>query len=125
MQLRICNRCVLVRAKNLQRAVLVLRRLRLAGDVAGNRLRIACKLFLARGIAKQAPSRHRPLAGTVDLGVRVEPSLNGQSPGALLVVIGSYLVLLHKQYDTPKSVPNFRCVPCQSQHWDGRVCWQG
>jgi hypothetical protein len=89
------DRRIIVLAENLQRAVLILLRLRLERDIGGNGLSVPRKLLLARGIAKQAPGRHRPLAGPVDLRIGVEPGLDGQSPGALLVGIGSHLTLLH------------------------------
>ena len=47
------DRPFVVLAEHLQRAVLVLRGLRLVRDVGGNVLRITRKLLLARGIAKQ------------------------------------------------------------------------
>src|SRR5439155_14253545 len=41
------------------------------------------------------PRRHRPLAGPIDLRIGVASGFDGQSPGALLVGIGSHLILLH------------------------------
>ena len=89
------DRRVVVLAEHLERAVLVLRCLRLERDIGCNGLRIPRKLLLARGVTKQAPGRHRPLAGPIDLRIGVKPGFDGQSPGPLLVGIGSHLILLH------------------------------
>src|SRR5882757_7616751 len=118
------DRRLVVLTEDFQRAILVLRGLRLERDIGGNALRIARQLFLARGIAKQAPRRHRPLAGPVDLRIGVEPGLDGQSPGAFLVGIGSHLTLLHctTSFRRPFRTPE-RPVSVATQA--GWVCRQG
>ena len=88
------DRGIVVLAEHLQRAVLVLRGLRRDGDISRNSLRLPRKMLLARGIAKRAPERHRALAGPIDPGVRVQARFESHGPGAVLIAIGSHLILL-------------------------------
>ncbi|CCE07269.1 hypothetical protein BRAS3843_2020030 [Bradyrhizobium sp. STM 3843] len=97
------KRRVLVLAEHLQRAVLILGRLRPARHGVGERLRVTRKLLLAGGVVKRAPQRHRPLPGPVDLGIGIEAGFNRQLSRPLSVGIGSHLILLSQAVTGPET----------------------
>jgi hypothetical protein len=80
--------------ENLERTVLILRRLRLYCDIRGNGLCFSRQMLLAGGIAKRTPSRHGALTRPINLGIGIKPGLDSQSPGTLFVSVRSHWILL-------------------------------
>jgi hypothetical protein len=88
------NRGVVMLPENLERAVLILRCLRLDCDIGRNGLRFPRQMLLAGGVTKRAPCRHGALTRPINLGIGIKSGLDSQSPGALFVSVRSHLILL-------------------------------
>jgi hypothetical protein len=78
--------CFVVLAEDFERAILKFRCLRCYSRNLGCRSRSLSRHVLgARRIAERAPGRHRPLAGPLDPGIRIEAGRARQFAGAVLI----------------------------------------
>jgi hypothetical protein len=82
--------CFVVLAEDLERAILKFRCLRRDSRNLCCRSRSLSRyVFGARRIAERAPCRHRPLAGPLDPGIRIEAGRARQFTGTGLIGVGT------------------------------------